>query len=502
MQHFPTDTAAERLFDRVTAKLKAMGLRQDPILAGLPARRHAPLFGNAPVDGPRELHLNVVHTDGADDIELQGGLALGLRPGTELVPTHSAGGPPLRLRITQVRDLLRSQAAVIQGNWKSIRSGDEFEVVHWGSLPERTLKIYIPPPTTDETSVLNLSIELRRHLTAAGATWVEDPAEQAITHLLAWTGKQWTLTGPTGPGIALGPQPESGSVLAHLPIEKSTVRLFMNLPPSANLRNILVPVGRGGEGRAELTQELDDADYLLVGRAAGPRSEHAWMLRTFTSNSQSTKTSTIPLPVRTAWGHAQTLRNPCTDGGLKACLPHLAKLYHWLNVESPADDRRFPYRLGFVPLTPAPRSRDDQLPEGTYQLVLESDQDTIAALQANWGVQARYVYVFVIDQDGRSTLLFPNDASKEREHLLPQLGANAPPAKDLVRVSMGESAVIQVHAPFGNDTYVMLSSNREIPRVKELVEADAVDSSARRMRGQTDWSISRRFLQSVPATSR
>jgi hypothetical protein len=67
---------------------------------------------------------------------------------------------------------------------------------------------------------------------------------------------------------------------------------------------------------------------------------------------------------------------------------------------------------------------------------------------------------------------------------------------------MGDSAVIEVHAPFGNDTYLLLSSTREIPRVKELVETDAVGASARRMRGQTDWSISRRFMQSLPASAR
>lgn len=500
LQQLPA-AAAERVFDRVTAKLKAMGLRQDPILAGPQARRHAPLFGNAPLDGPRELHLNVVHADGADDIELQGGLALGLRPGTELVPTHAAGATPVRLRITQVRDLLRSQAAVIQGNWKSIRSGDEFEVVRWGSLPELTIKVYIPPPTSDETAILSFAAALRQQLAGAGVMWVEDPTEQPITHLLAWTDNQWTLTGPTGPGVPLGLLPRAGTVLSSLPHDKTTVRLFMNLPPSAMLRNALVPLGKGGEGRAELTQDMEDADYVLVGRPLGPRSEHAWVLRTFApSGARPLQPPTLPLPPRTAWGTVKTLRSPCADGGLKACLPQLAKLYHWLNVESPADDRRFPYRLGFTPLTPVSASRADHLSEGTYQLMLESDEETIAALQANWGIQARYVYVFVIDQDGRSTLLFPNDASKERAHLLPRLGTPAPSVKDLAHVPMGDSAVINVHAPFGSDTYVMLSSSREIPRIKELVETDAVDSSARRMRGQTDWSISRRFMLSMPGS--
>jgi hypothetical protein len=501
LNHLPPDAAAERVFDRVTAKLKALGLQQDPVLAGLPSRRRAPLFGGHSAHDPDRLHLNVIHSDEADDIILQGGRALGLTPGTELVPTHDRSGEPMRVRITHVEDLLRSRASVVQGNWKAIRAGDEFEVARWGAAAEQSLRVYIPPASVDEQAALRFASALRRNVTAAGIAWVEDPAEEVVTHVVMWSGKEWILAGPDGRVTRLGSDPPSEGVLAHLP-KTEEIRLFVNLPPSSNLRDALVPVGKAGEGRAQLTQEAEESHYLLVGRLADQRAEYAWMLRNASPGNGSPKKVSLPLPVRTAWGAPSLASGACREGGLKDCLPLLSKLFHWLNIEGPADDRRFPYRLAFFPLSSLESDRTDQLHEGIYRLALESDAATIATIQATWGIQARYVYVFVIDHEGKSTLLFPNEASKEREHLLPRLGGHPTENKDLVLVPMGDSAVIEVHAPFGNDTYLLLSSTREIPRVKELVESDAVGASARRMRGQTDWSISRRFMQSLPASAR
>jgi hypothetical protein len=501
LNHLPVTASAERVFDRVTAKLKAVGLQQDPVLGGLPARRRAPLFGGENTYTPDHLHINVLHTDSADEILLQGGLALGLTPGTELTPTHSPVGGPLRLRITEVQDLLRSRAAVIQGNWNIIRAGDEFEVSRWGAAPEQSLRIYVPPPSPDEQAALRLATALKHAVAAAGTTWVEDPTEEIVTHVLMWIGKEWMLTDRDGHSVSLGPSPATEQILGSMSRKDGPTALFMNVPPSNDVLNSLVPVGKDGEGRAQLIQDAEDSHYVLAGRLTDRQSQYAWILRAARPAGGQKSPVSLPLPARTAWGRPPFDNRPCPDGGLKTCLPLLSKIFHWLNVESPADDRRFPYRLGFAPVSSSSLSRADRLVAGTYRLFLESDESTIAAIQAGWGIQARYVYVFVIDQEGKSTLLFPNAASKEREHLVPRLGSSPARNDDLFRIPLGDSAVIEVHAPFGSDTYILLSSAREIPRIKELVETDAVESSARRMRGQADWSISRRFVQSMPGSA-
>ena len=110
------------------------------------------------------------------------------------------------------------------------------------------------------------------------------------------------------------------------------------------------------------------------------------------------------------------------------------------------------------------------------------------------------MYVFVIDQEGRVTQLFPNAGSREREHLLPRPESLKRPATELADLPFGESGVISVHAPFGTDTYLMITSVQAIPHLDELLEAGPVMSQPAIMRGGNDWSINRLFFRSVPAS--
>ena len=112
------------------------------------------------------------------------------------------------------------------------------------------------------------------------------------------------------------------------------------------------------------------------------------------------------------------------------------------------------------------------------------------------------MYVFVIDEQGRSTLLFPNEQSQDKENLLPTAFQLKQPSSTLARIPMGESGLMSVHAPYGSDTYILLTSTRPIPRIKELVESDQVTGQADPLRGQEDWSIDRQFLRSTPRIDR
>ena len=83
------------------------------------------------------LRVNLIQAYAQDDLELQGGIALGLTPGTELRQVRTrAPGPPARLRISEVRNVVRSRAEILDGNWKRLKPGDESEIVHWGADPD------------------------------------------------------------------------------------------------------------------------------------------------------------------------------------------------------------------------------------------------------------------------------------------------------------------------------------------------------------------------------
>ena len=505
LNDLPANATAERVMNRVTAKLKAEGLQQDPILAGAPGMKRAPLFGGETnVDLPT-LHLNVIQASGANEVDLQGGLAVGLTPGTELTQTgNGSRGGSVRLRVTEVRNLVRSQATVVQGNWKTLRPGDEFEVTRWGTAAEHSLNIWLPPPLKDHREAQRLAAALQPLLRSSGATWVQDPTEQGPTHVLSWNGTEWQLASPTGQAIRLGRAPTGKQVIGHLGNSHPPIRLFMNIPLSSDLHAPLIPAALASGNPVRIVKDPDEAHYVLLGRVVDQHIEHAWALRSFMPvNRLRAASFPMPLPARTAWGSEIAENTDCAEGGWRTCIPTLAKLFHWLTIKSSGDDRRFPYDLAFKPVVAnQPPEANGTLPEGTYRLMLEADTETIRSIQDTWGLQERYVYIFVIDQQGRSTLLFPNGASKEKEHLLPAPGFAKKTAQDLSLLHLGEGGLIDVHAPFGTDTYVLLTSVRPVPQIKELVESNEVIGGTNRMRGQSDWSISRRFLQSVPETQR
>lgn len=501
LNDLPANATAERVLNRVTAKLKAEGLQQDPVLAGVLGRRRAPLFGGETNADLPKLHLNVIQASGTHEVDLQGGLAVGLTTGTELVPSGpGARGGAVRLRVTDVRNLVRSQAAVIQGNWKTLKPGDEFEVIRWGAAAEDSLNIWLPPPVKDHREAQRLAAALQPLVRSSGATWVGDPTEQAPTHVLSWNGSEWLLTAPTGQTIRLGDAPTGKQVLAHLGNNHSSIRLFMNIPLASDLHAALSPGALASGNPVRIVRDPDEAHYVLLGRIVGRHIEHAWALRSFMPVSRGRAAAPMPLPARTAWGNETAGNVDCAEGGWRTCIPILAKLFHWLTIRSSGDDRRFPYDLAFKPVAGRTLVANGTLPEGAYRLVLEADAETIRNIQDTWGLQERYVYIFVIDQQGRSTLLFPNEASKEKEHLLPAPGFAKKSVQELTQLYVGDSGLINVHAPFGTDTYVLLTSVRPVPQIKELVESSEVTNSGKQMRGQSDWSISRRFLQSVPGT--
>ncbi|MDP9132622.1 MAG: DUF4384 domain-containing protein, partial [Nitrospirota bacterium] len=446
----------------------------------------------------RTARLNIVRAHGPEDVELQGGTALVLTRGTELVRAPGISNrAPLRLRINKVHDLLTSQAAVVQGAWKDLRPGDEFEIVHRGNSHDSLFRLWLPPMIEDAAGAWRLAADLRMAVGSI-ATWVEDPTVTAPTHLIYWNGEEWILSPPSRRAVALGLHPTAAQIVATLEAASLQPRLFMNLPPSRALHEWLTGPGFAAEADVHITSDADEADYVLIGRAAARHSEYAWALRAFSNNHTSARTSPMPLPVRTAWGSEAKNHEACERGGLRDCGARLAKLHHWLTVKGTDEDRRFPYRLGFENLAGRTPVTTDTLTAGAYRLLLTSDQESIRHLQDTWGIQARYVYVFVIDQQGRSSLLFPNDASRDKENVLPTVAQLKQPAPALARIPLGDSGTMAVHEPYGTDTYILLTSVRPIPHIKELVESEQVVGEQDPLRGRGDWSIDRQFLRSMP----
>ena len=86
-----------------------------------------------------------------------------------------------------------------------------------------------------------------------------------------------------------------------------------------------------------------------------------------------------------------------------------------------------------------------------YELMLR-----VRAMPLPSKVTPRFVYAFVIDSSGKSTLLYPLADSGSVENRFPP----SPPATE---ISLGEMSAFEVAPPYGVDTLFLLTSDQAIP---------------------------------------
>jgi hypothetical protein len=498
LNELPPHVGAERLFDRITARLLADGYQQEPVLAGTGLRRHAPLFGGAAASTDNRIRMNVIQAYAADDVEIQGGAAIGVTPNTELLRV-SPGSPELRIRVIEVLGLAKSRGRVIKGEWRNLHAGDELELVRKGIVPGSALPVWIPPASLDQEGAKAFAEELKRALSAKAVRLVDDPTVVAPTHVLSWNGTQWMLWSHASSPWPAGRAPRVDDLVNRMKAAGQHPALFISIPPTSALVKTL------GERLPKLGATAattpDEALYMLSGRLTGSDPEYAWVSTRLVRDGENKNGSVMPLPARSVWSASPWRGEHCEAGGLQDCLVRLAKLHYWLTIEPAAGEDRFPYRLRLKSLDDERVVERGELIEGRYRLVLRAEPEAVERIRRGLGLQSRYVYVFVIDQEGRVTQLFPNAGSREREHLLPRPDSLKGPATELAEVSFGESGVISVQAPFGTDTYLLITSAQAMPHLDELVEAGPVSSQASTMRGGSDWSIDRVFFRSLPAAT-
>lgn len=504
LREMPINQTAEDTFAAVKARVSAMS-DQLPQLETSSERRMRPLFGTSTV-GPSRPRVAVreIGDDGA--VVLLGGRAVGLGEGTELTRSRK---PEVRLRVEVADGLARATAKVITGNAKDIQVGDLFEVTHFASRLA-PLRVWIPPgpPTSDDLdgTVRSLSA-LRGH-----AGWMDDPAAETPTHVLMWSGETWMLNGPAGTARNLGPTPSADAVTQAIGAgTKPPPKLFVCLPLPPEALRALSAMMTGSDSLVTPAKVREDADYLLVGRAArdGHGVEYAWVR----PNAISDPEHESPLPVRTDW---IPLAADTAEGAaerLDELALRLARINAWLNLDAAASDQVFPYRL-VLETKKGVVSPDATLVDGTdVKLFLQADP---ASLEQPF--VSRYVYVVALDSFGHTQLLFPYPAANIF-NLLPSRikDASTPPPR--IELPPG----LKVSKPFGRDTYILLTSEEEVPDpsvfeqagVRTRGKGESGSSNplqvlfgdlAQGARGgerpmPKNWSISRLFVRSVAAAA-
>jgi len=108
------------------------------------------------------------------------------------------------------------------------------------------------------------------------------------------------------------------------------------------------------------------------------------------------------------------------------------------------------------------------------------------------GVPRRWVYVFVVDSEGRGQLIYPPPGQGAVGNQLPVLAPDQTKAPAVIPLTR-QGSEITISAPFGVDTFYLLSAEERIPD-PNVLSFGGVRSGERGIRGATPLS---RLLASV-----
>lgn len=481
LSRLPADASAEEILGRVQVLLQGMGMNaQQPALDAPADRRQAPLFGSRRGSGKLTVAADAegVRSDGT--LMLQGGVELGLNPGCELARVKSKpGDPDVRVQITSAVLGHSTARLIAPATAQEVEPGDEFELEKWAAPESFRLRLWIPAAAPAAT-VARAVAEAAKFRSSSALTWVDDPIRLSPDYLVQWSGSSWTLSGTGGKPQPLGKEFSADEViraLAHGDAHATKPRLFLDLPPSAELAQAVRSQLGDAHAAMEVAASPETAQYLLAGRAGKTGPEYAWAQKNVSlgtsvpaeidqhsSDSGTLCSPDSPYPPRSNWLAATSASGLAER--LADYAGRLARVYSWLNLPAPATGTgdAFPYQLVLGKLA-ADGSEPADLTSGAG-LTDEGpvrDGESYGLLLRATGTPAddfrpRWVYVLGIACDGTGKLLYP--ASGQNNHL-PTRDPKTygwPKVVDLT----GSVESITIGKPFGVDSYVLLTTSDQL----------------------------------------
>lgn len=465
----PDEPAAD-IFTRAAARIRIDAPAQQPVLAGDAEARLRPFLDDAATTRsahPRPV-IAIEKASAPGQYDLHGGWANGLTIGSEL---RVVGSRDARLEVTSLSGVSHATARALDPGRRPLPAGSLLEMVSWAAPPGRPLRVCIPRAGDDDAPRAR---RLRAEARQRGIRWIEDPTAVTPEYLL-----------------------RGEATLAGVPKEAT---LFVQVPATAPLADAM-----SGVDGVELVSDPRVADYILVGRVARDDIEYAWV-RPATLAADGARSA---LPVRSAWvGASQT----GAALALRDALARLARVRGWHDLASPPGAISS-YRLAIR------RSADGRLMDGgtltgdeRYDLVLRARENITTP------VLPRYVYIFVIDSAGNGVLLFPRPNAGSVENRLPiSERASEPLRNPPAEIRLDEPFIVT--APFGVDTYFLLTTNEPLGSLAALdwdgvrggqaVPKTALErllasvggrrgGSSEPIRTPADWSLEKIVFESIP----
>jgi hypothetical protein len=449
LTELPADAPASVVEQQVRAVLESEGIEdQTPALDATPARRQQPLFGGTS-SGAGKLRAAAVGVD-ESGIMLDAGRLAGIGPGSTFVSFGEQDkSKQVELKVTALQGVARSKASVVAPANARVVPGQVFELDKWVPTPSDPLHFWTWPAGLKQADLLASLDEVR----ASGVAVVNDPAEQAWTHIVSWDGTNWNLQ-RTGDSkiVALGPK------LAAAVLKKSVpagAKVWINLPPSQELVATLTL--HDENSMVQGVDNVEGSDYVLAGSISESGPAWAWYHKAeFQKGPPDASaaphspgcSTTSNYPVRTDWVTIADAASVAEGADkLNEYATRLAKLAGWIRLPSSPDTSGDDfYRLGFLRV-------DDTNPLPKGQRVQQGDRLKLLLTSSSRVLEKRWVYILDIDCHGNGGLLyplnyaenrFPNDANDQRQIVLPG------------------GPILKVGPPFGLDTILMISTDEPL----------------------------------------
>jgi hypothetical protein len=464
----PPNDSAHSIFRRTLAVMRSMDANQVPVIAGIPERLEAGLFGSGGANISGKLALPLMRiADGK--VEVLGGFALGLGIGSEVVVSEgSRDADRVRVEITD-QTLSTSTGKIVAGDPSTLKAGAVFMVDKWVPANQNGLKLWVPPLNLTKEEIHDVADQVEKARNSESPKLVDDPSETSLTHFISWTGQNWVVQDlRTGKTTNLGKPLHLLDWVKKSGLNKGTV--FVSLPLPSGAKDLVANLG-AKSFPVQLVSAVQEADYALIGRSHRSSIDYSWLrpgtvnVANFGSGHEPVRRDRaaigeqiVPssLPLRSRWISTDPAFSSLskTTQELETLAGTLSRISSWLKLSAPPGESNFPYHLVVTEADSADQSEGSQRAIGDgrwYGLALKA-----SASDLKHDVSRRKVYVFVIDSEGNSMPLYPSLETGDVENVFPT-SADTRDGDLPITKQLGPSRMFQIGEPFGTDTYILLT---------------------------------------------
>lgn len=451
------DASALNLFTSLRAILKGNGKKQEPIIGGAPERQRETLFGLEKGTIPDKSLVPVIKVSGSK-VELQGGIALSLNKGNELLKVYNSMDS-LLLSIDSVTGINRSQASVIKGNIKNIQPGQLFEVTNWVSSSAPLIKLYIPGNNISQETV-NKLLKLSNELKASKKVfYLKNIGEYDPTVTIYFEEDKCFIN-----NNGIRKEITDFSEANVLNLCKNNDSIFIEIPPTQELYEVITTKLKNNKSLKLINNSID-AHYVLygVGRTA---TEAAYGLRRTQVTSKDSLESMLLTTnlVSVSFKNNESYKE-LADSVFEYALK-LSKIRGWMNLISPTNAKiNFPFTIKLK------HAQTQKILDPLIYKVGEK-YDLNLVIEPGYkssDIPLKYVYVFIIDQNGTMQLIYPSPEDGNVENKFPHYSS---PGKIIEDFKL--YADLEVYDPIGFDNFFLLATNDPISNYPLLFNQDGV----------------------------